>query len=259
MALYINGTQQTMMPSSYTASRTSFNNTGTGMASTNVQNALTELNTDFTTLNTNLTTLNTNFQKLLGDLTNHPYVADLNNATDIGNYYAIPGTLNSPSSNYWLVTVQKQGSGGWIMQTATSVNLPQPETYFRTYNSGWTAWQKYVLGSINYWENISSTLTLSNKIYPDTAYTWYYKNTSIRMAYLFFAYHFFEGLSNGEVIASNLIIPVSSALRFNVQNISSEGTDYRAGGVYIDSDGGLKCVDYIDAFRVYSGYITYPY
>lgn len=46
MALYANGIQQTMMPASYPASRTSFNNTGTGMTSTNVQDAISELNAD---------------------------------------------------------------------------------------------------------------------------------------------------------------------------------------------------------------------
>lgn len=80
----------------------------------------------------------TSFSRERGD------ISDCNSAVLPGTYNAIPETINTPYSSYWLVTVDIGASGTWIRQTATHCNTTVPtETYHRLFiNDAWNSWTK---------------------------------------------------------------------------------------------------------------------
>lgn len=75
---------------------------------------------------------------------NRDDISDCNNAVLPGTYNAVPETINTPYSDYWLVTVDIGASGTWIRQTATHCNTTVPtETYHRLFiNDAWNSWTK---------------------------------------------------------------------------------------------------------------------
>ena len=81
----------------------------------------------------------TSFSRERGD------ISDCNNAVLTGTYNAIPATINTPYSAYWLVTVETGANGVWIRQTATACDSSKPnETYRRLFiNDKWSdSWAK---------------------------------------------------------------------------------------------------------------------
>lgn len=67
---------------------------------------------------------------------------DCNNATSMGTYNAVPGTLNTPFDSYWHITVDTAANGDWIRQVATQCNNAAATiSYHRIYiNDAWNAW-----------------------------------------------------------------------------------------------------------------------
>lgn len=81
----------------------------------------------------------TSFSRSRGD------ISDCNNAVLSGTYNAIPATINTPYSTYWLVSVETGSNGAWIRQTATICDSSKPnETYRRLFiNDKWSdSWAK---------------------------------------------------------------------------------------------------------------------
>lgn len=71
---------------------------------------------------------------------------DCNDATLMGTYNAVPSTINTPASNFWLITVEIGADGKCIKQTATlmdNIHVGTKEIYHREYiNDGWNPWCK---------------------------------------------------------------------------------------------------------------------
>lgn len=73
-------------------------------------------------------------------------IADCNNAISLGTYNAVPSTINTPASSFWLIAVEIGAEGNFIKQTATlmdSTHATTKEIYHREYvNDGWSPWGK---------------------------------------------------------------------------------------------------------------------